>query len=297
MRIPSRSPVVVGVNGTAASLAAVRLAAREAVSRGRQLRVVHAFTWPNTLSPDPPGGPVTDLDAQYDEARRSASQILEQAIATAKRSTPGVRVTGQLVDGPADRVLLQLSRTAELVVLGDDDLATTSWLPVTSVLVQTAARAFCPVVIARGPRPPAGSILAAVDGSSWSVQGLRHAAAEARRQGTTVEVAHVLAHAGDRAEEQGRQILAAAVAAVPELGRSRTRLLTGAPGPALVRASGQARMITLGPRGTRGAGLLGSVAREVLHRAACPTVFVHGSALPAPRAPGRSSAVSNALIR
>jgi len=286
---------VVGVNGTAAGLAAVRLAAREAVSRGRQLRIVHAFTWPDKQWPGPRGTEVRDLDIQYDEARRTASAILDEAVATAKRSTPGVRVSGQLVDGPPDRVLLQLSRTAELVVVGDDDLATTSWLPATSTLVQTAARAFCPVVIARGPRPTAGPMLAAVDGSGWSVRGLRHAAVEARRQQVSLEIVYVVARPGDQAEQEGRQILATAVAAAGELGRSRTKLLTGAPGPALVRASGQARMIILGPRGTHGAGLLGSVAREVLHRAACPTVFVHGAALPAPRAAGRTSYVSNAF--
>ena len=45
MPIPSPSPVVVGVTGTSAGLAAVRLAAREAVSRDSELRVVHAFSW------------------------------------------------------------------------------------------------------------------------------------------------------------------------------------------------------------------------------------------------------------
>ncbi len=72
---------------------------------------------------------------------------------------------------------------------------------------------------------------------------------------------------------------------MPELTRSRTRLLVGTPGRALVLASGQARVILLGPRGTHDAGLLGSVAREVLHRAACPTVFVHGRAVPGQRGP------------
>src|ERR1700760_878941 len=89
LRIPTMSPVVVGVNGTAAGLAAVRLGAREAVSRGRQLRIVRPFTWP---------GPEV---AGYDDARQTAQRILEEATATAQRSTPGVRVDPQLVDGPA----------------------------------------------------------------------------------------------------------------------------------------------------------------------------------------------------
>jgi nucleotide-binding universal stress UspA family protein len=257
--------VVVGVNGTAAGLAAVRLGAREAVSRGRLLRIVHAFTW-----------------AGENEGRHAAEELLAEAAAVAQRSTPGVRVDPQLVDGPADRVLIQLSRTAEILVLGNA-------LPVSPVLVQTAARAFCPVVVARGPRPPSGPVLAAVDGSPWSVRALRHAAFEARRRGVGVEAVHVVSRAGYRAEDEGRAILAAAVAAVPELRRSRSRLLTGMPGPALARASTRARMLVLGPRGTSRSALLGSVARHLLQQGASPTVFVHGPALPAPREPGRSS--------
>jgi nucleotide-binding universal stress UspA family protein len=270
-----RNLVVAGVTGTSAGLAAVRLAAREAVSRGSELRVVHAFTWP---SHGPPGA---GLD--YDDARRAASQVVGEAVATAQRSTPGVRVTGQLLDGPPERVLLRLSRTADLLVLGDDDLATTPWLPPSSVLVQTVARAWCPVLVARGPRPPRGMVLAAVDGSAHGMLALRHAAAESRRRKIPVEAVHVVQEYGGRYEERGRQLLAAAVEAVPS---ARTRLLAGPPGPTLVLASRRARVILLGTHGAHD-GLLGSVAREVLHRSACPSVFVHGRPVPAQRsAPG-----------
>jgi nucleotide-binding universal stress UspA family protein len=224
---------------------------------------VHAFTWPS---------PTGDLD--YEPARRTASRAVEDAVATAKRSTPRVRVSGQLVDGPADRVLVQLSRGAELLVLGDDDLATTPWLPSLSVLVQTVARAWCSVLVARGPRPPAGPVLVAVDGSACSLLALRQAKAEGRRRKTPVEVVHV----AEQPHEENP------LDDIPELANATTRVLVGPVGPTLVRASGQARMIILGPRGTHGSGLLGSVAREVLHHGACPTVFVHGGAIPAQRA-------------
>lgn len=274
MRIPTSSPVVVGVDGTAAGLAAVRLGAREAVSRGRLLRIVHAFTWASER-------------AGESDNRSAADELLADATATAQSSTPGVRVDPQLVDGPADRVLIQLSRTAELIVVGNT-------VPDSTVLVNIVARAFCPVVVARGPRPPSGPVLAAVDGSPWSVQGLRLAAIEARRRGIGVEAVHVVSRAGYRAEDEGRAILAAAVAAVPELRRTRSRLLTGVPGQALARASSRARILVLGPRGTSGAAVLGSTARHLLRQGACPTVFVHG---PAARAPRTSSKSSNALAR
>lgn len=269
-----RNPVVVGVTGTSASLAAARLAAREAVSRGCQLKVVHAFTWP---SHGPPGA-----GTDYGRDRRAASRVVDEAVLTAQRSTPGVRVTGQLMDGPADRVLLRLSRTAGLLVVGDDDLATTPWLPPASVLVQTVARSWCPVLVARGPRPPRGTVLAAVDGSANGMRALRHALAEARRRRTALEVVHVVREYAGRDEERGRQVLDEAAAVAPA---ARTRLLAGAPGPTLVLASRRGRVIVLGPRGARDAGLLGGVAREVLHRGACPTIFVHGRSVPAPRTP------------
>jgi nucleotide-binding universal stress UspA family protein len=255
-------------------LAAARLAAREAVSRGCQLKVVHAFTWP---SHGPPGA-----GTDYGRDRRAASRVVDEAVLTAQRSTPGVRVTGQLMDGPADRVLLRLSRTAGLLVVGDDDLATTPWLPPASVLVQTVARSWCPVLVARGPRPPRGTVLAAVDGSANGMRALRHALAEARRRRTALEVVHVVREYAGRDEERGRQVLDEAAAVAPA---ARTRLLAGAPGPTLVLASRRGRVIVLGPRGARDAGLLGGVAREVLHRGACPTIFVHGRSVPAPRTP------------
>ncbi|WP_250002618.1 universal stress protein [Actinoplanes sp. M2I2] len=276
---PSPSPVVVGVTGTSAGLAAVRLAAREAVSRGRELRIVHAFTWSNPH----PDLNYPDQNHDYDGARRTATRIVEAAVATAQRSTPGVRAQGQVVDGPADQVLLRLSRTAELLVLGDDDLATLPWLPSGSVLVQTVARAWSPVLVARGPRPKAGPILAAVDGSPGALLGLHLAAAEGARRNVGVVVAHVIEGAGPAAERKGRDLLAAAVAAVPELADHRLRLLTGTPAAALVQASSQARLTVLGPRGRHDTGLLGSVARTVLRRAASPTLFAHGGSVPSQR--------------
>ncbi|GAA4586773.1 nucleotide-binding universal stress UspA family protein [Actinoplanes octamycinicus] len=266
MQIPSRPPVVVGVNGTAAGLAAVRLAAREAVSRGTLLTVLHAFSWDEA------------------ESRRTASRVVEEAVTTAQRSTPGLDVRGQLVDGPAARVLRKASRTAGLLVLGADDLAATGRLPATSPLLEAVTQAWCPVLVARGPRPPSGRVVAAVDGSAPSVLALRHAAEDARRRRLRLDVAH----AGD--EETGQRVLDRVLALVPDLPPLRRRLLTGPPAAALVRLSRGAGLIVLGPRGSGGAGRFGSVADELLRHGGCPTVFVHGRREPAGKSkPGHST--------
>jgi nucleotide-binding universal stress UspA family protein len=266
MRTPDTPLVVVGVIGTAAGLAAVRLGAREAVARNAELRVVHAFTWPDRRYGREPQG--------YAPARSEAARIVERAIATARRSVPGVRVRGLVVDGPTVRVLVQQSRAATLLVLGDDDLSVAPRAPIDSILVQAVSRAFCPTLVARGPRPPGGPLLAGVDGSAASLLALRFAADEAARRAVAVDVVHVVERPG--AEEEGRRLLDEAVAAVPQLKRPRPRLLIGDPARALVRASQRSRMVLVGPRGRGGAALLGPVAQQLLRRGACPTLFVHG---------------------
>ncbi len=267
MMIPGEAPVVVGVNGSSAGLAAVRLGAREAVARGRGLRVVHAFTWPGISAYGPPKG--------YAAGRRDADRVLRQAIAAAKRATPGVMVTGEVLDGQATRVLVQQSRNAALIVLGDDGLAAGARMTIDSVLLQTVSHAWCPVVVSRGLRPPTGPVLVAVDGSAPSVMALQHAAEESARRHVEVEVVHVVEEPGAKAEAAGREILSAAMLAVPGLEHATQTLLTGDPAATLVQASRHARLVEVGPRGVDGAQLLGPVAQELLRRGACPTVFVH----------------------
>ncbi|MEV4642719.1 universal stress protein [Actinoplanes sp. NPDC049548] len=267
MQIADPAPVVVGVNGTAAGLAATRLGAREAVARGKSLRILHVFAWP--------GRRYTDDPPDYGSARHEAELIVREAEATATRSVPGVRVEGVLVDGLPVRELLRRSRTAELLVLGDDDLATSPRLPLDSLLVQTVAHSRCPVVVARGVRPPSGPLMAAVDGSASSLLALRTAAAEACRRDVALEVVHVARSSAE--VPAGRRLLDTALAAVPEAAGAQSRVLVGDPAPTLVRASRRARMMIVGPRGTDSTSLLGAVAGELLRRCACPTLFVHGS--------------------
>ncbi|GAB1691304.1 universal stress protein [Krasilnikovia sp. M28-CT-15] len=283
MLTPGSTGVVVGVNRTAAGLAAVRLGAREAVARGCALRIVHAFTWPETAPPRPwpgtaPPGPGQNPESQdYGTARHAAARMVEHAVTVARRATPAPRVQGLVVDGPPARVLLQQSRTAQLLILGEDDLATVPHLTVGSVLLQTVSRARCPVAVARGVRPPTGPLLAGVDGSAASLAALRHAAAEARWRQLAVEVVHVVELPGPAAQARARSMLDAAIAAVPGLPTHRVLLPTGDPATELVRASRHARMVIVGPRGADGSPLLGVVAHELLRRCVSPTLFVHGS--------------------
>lgn len=282
MRTADPVGVVVGVNGTAASLAAVRMAAREAVARRHRLRVVHAFSWP--------GNGVTAAAPRYDELHRQAGEVVDRCVAAARRSMPEVDVEGFLLDGATVRVLLQQSRNAALLVLGDHDLGCAGRLPTDSVLVQCVARARCPVMIARGGGPPSGPVAVGIDGSEAAATALHWAAAEAVRRHSRLDVLHVTPPAGHRAAAQA--VLDAAVAAAPEGSGARGRLVTGDEAAALIRAGARAQLLVVGARGTRvGVGtFIGSVARAILHRYDRPTVFVHGAAGPRHEPDGRSPA-------
>ncbi|HWS39000.1 MAG TPA: universal stress protein [Actinoplanes sp.] len=236
--------VVVGVGRIPADSAAIRLAAREAVSRGRLLLVVHAF-----------GGPA---DAGYGPARRIAERLVGEAVAIAQRYTPGVRARGQLVDGPPGRVLLGQSRTAVLLVVGE---------PAAAVVTG----AWCPVAVARTHRPPSGPVVAAVDGPAGSVPVLRFAAEAARRRGGALHVLHV-AEPGRAAA--GSRLLGEAIARVPEAAGALRRVLTGSPVATVAAISRQSGLLVLAPRDTAPGGRIGTVAAELLRLSACPVVLV-----------------------
>lgn len=285
----SGAAVVVGVDGSASALAAVRLAATEAVARGRPLRVVHAFIWPELkvpLGPSPFGPPEGGL-------RNQADRVVSEAVAEATKAAPDVTVTGAVVTGAPGVVLVRESRDAALVVLGSRGLGGFTSLLVGSVAVQVAAHADCPVLVARGEARADGPVVVGVDGSPLSNLAVGFAAEEASLRGTGLVAVHtwtgpVSAGPGDMlppvydpdlVEEQERLVLAEAVAGIgdryPDVPVTE-RLVRGRPANLLVEESRAAQLVVLGARGLGGfAGmLLGSVSQAVLHHAHCPLAIV-----------------------
>jgi hypothetical protein len=93
-------PVVVGVDGSEASLAAVDWAVGEAVARHTWLRVVRAFIWPLfpyvPLGPSPYGPPDGGL-------RAMAERIVDESVKRATNDAPGLSVDGELSRGPPNQ--------------------------------------------------------------------------------------------------------------------------------------------------------------------------------------------------
>lgn len=290
------TPVVVGVDGSACSLDAVALAAREAVLRDRPLHVVYAFFWPFLgvpLGPSPLGPPEGGLlgDAQ---------RIVQEAVDRARQAEPSVAVTGAAITGAATEVLIDQSKAAALVVVGDRGLGGFSGLLVGSVAVQLAAHASCPVLVARGRPNPTGDVLVGVDGSPAGEPAIGAAFEEATLRGARLTALHVWSHPrstgrGDmlplvydvaEIEAEEARVLAEALAGwcdkYPDL-VVRRELRRAYVRSALIDETTRSQLVVVGSRGRGGFTglLLGSVSQAVLHHAQCPVMVVpHGWQLP-----------------
>ena len=281
--------IVVGVDGSASSLAAVDLAAAEARLRDAPLRVVHAFLWPYfgvPLGPSPFGPAEGGL-------QHEAERTLGQAVERARQAAPDVEVDGEIVTGGGAAVLVAESRDAAMVVVGDRGLGGFSGLLVGSVAVQLVAHAECPVLVARGQPHPAGPVVLGVDGSAEASAAVAHAFDEAWLRGVPLVAVHawldpVVQAPGDVipvvfdvdqvAGEEAR-VLAEALAGCREQYPDvvvRQDLARGPTRAALIDRSVEAQLLVVGTRGRGGIRglLLGSVSQAVMHHAACPVLVV-----------------------
>lgn len=157
-------PVIVGVDGSAESLAAAEWSAREAVRRDRSLRLVHAWNWHPRQGT---GEPATA--AQRYLARRA----LRQAEDRIRRTCPGVKLDDEQIEGPATAALLHAAEQADLLVLGSRGLSGFTGFLVGSVALGVVARAVRPVVLVRAEEDASDEHLPADDGSPSTRTGYR----------------------------------------------------------------------------------------------------------------------------
>lgn len=285
----SGAPVLVGVDGSAIALDAVRSAARSAALRQRPLRIVHAFIWPLMrvpVGPDPSGPATGGL-------RHEAERYVAEAVAEAGKVAPDVPVTGAVVDGPPVPVLLDEARNAALLVLGNRGLGGFAGLLIGSVTVQVSARAQCPVLVARGEPRADGPVVVGVDGSECSTEAAGWAFDEAARRGSGLVAVHAwlypvpvapgdmlpLVYDLDALAAEEERLLAESVAGFaeryPDVPVQR-RLVRGSAAGALVEESRNAQLVVVGAhgRGALAGLLLGSVSHALLHHAHSPVLIV-----------------------
>jgi nucleotide-binding universal stress UspA family protein len=143
--------IVVGVDGSAASTAALRWALDEARLRDAQLVVVHAYAFPLVSTTSQA---LHLLETDFAPYRDAGERLLEQAVADAVGSTRDVDVVRRVVEAPPAPALLDAAEGADLLVVGSRGRGGFVGLLLGSVSEQCAHHSPCPVVIVRATSHP-----------------------------------------------------------------------------------------------------------------------------------------------
>jgi nucleotide-binding universal stress UspA family protein len=139
--------IVVGVDGSESSKAALRWAVRQAELTGSRIEAVIAWQYPPMIAGFG-GGPVAAIALNFDEI---AAKTLSDSIAeTVDPATP-VRISTLVTQGHAAQILLRESDDASLLVVGSRGHGGFVNALLGSVSQHCAHHAPCPLIIVRDP--------------------------------------------------------------------------------------------------------------------------------------------------
>jgi nucleotide-binding universal stress UspA family protein len=149
--------IVVGVDGSPGSDAALRWALEEARLRDAAVRVVHAYLVPQTMPAEagvgiagPTRHPVfsaEDLERLQAAAEKEAQGIIDTSLERVGEAAKGLTIERAPLAGPAAETLIAAGREAALLVLGTRGHGGFVGLLLGSVSQQCAQHPPCPVVI------------------------------------------------------------------------------------------------------------------------------------------------------
>jgi nucleotide-binding universal stress UspA family protein len=249
-------PVVVGVDGSPASLEVVELAAEEAAARVTPLIIVHAHAG---------------------TSGRSVTELLETAVAEARSEHPGLAVSSESVTGAPVDVLLERAVDASLVVVGHRGHCGRD-AAVGSVAMGVISASVTPVLVHRRldpipdielPRP----VLVALAPAAPADDVLELGFIEASLRGTAL---HAVSALPERVSDDQPYVAALQrwSEKFPEVRVTRTVRHGVDIAVALTAASRTAQLAVVGRR-ERGPLLpIGSIAHVLVHRAGCPVAVV-----------------------
>ncbi|GAA3816271.1 universal stress protein [Streptomyces phyllanthi] len=267
-------PLVVGTDGSEASLEAVGWAAEEAVRHDVPLHLLHA--------------------AARD---RDVSDVISAASERARNDAPTVRLSSEVLPADAASALVAEGRNAFALVLGARGLGDLAGMLLGSVSLAVAARADCPVVVVRGAAEHRGtrfgSIVVGVEEGEGSGTAVQFAFREVHVRRCRLVAVHAWSspfgaftapqtlswHALEAHRRPPAQVLDDALRCPAERYRDAPLSRRVVEGPArrvLLEAASGADLLVVGARRRQGhLGLqLGLINHAVLHHAPCPVAVV-----------------------
>ena len=284
------APIVVGLDGSAASISAVDWALNAAEESGRPLLLVHAV---HEYWMDP-------KVSHYAAVIAAARNLLHDAVEHARLAAPTVQVGTRVHSGDAARILVDLSRDAHLIVVGTDRNNPESGELSGTLSQQIAIMSEAPVaVVPVTTGTPKPLVVVGADGSQESMEALSYAADTAARRNLGLTILHSCAvpspwmasGANDAVADQrriktGQALLDSTLqnvkARYPSLALQGVLETTVAPAEALLSAARNAQLLVVGSLGSGAVKrmMLGAVSHKILLNLGCPLVITR----PAPGA-------------
>ncbi|MCG7592620.1 universal stress protein [Mycobacterium sp. PSTR-4-N] len=282
--------ILVGVDGSPESHAALRFAAQEAALRRRPVTLMHVVapivvTWPIESV-------VTDF---YQWQEDNAADVLRRSQETIE-SIGDAEIDVQISlrrDGVVTE-LADAARQADMLVLGSRGLGPVGGVALGSVSRTMLQHAECPVVIVKEGAVRGTDrelpVLLGIDGSPASEAATAFAFDEASRRGVDLIALHawsdvavfpILGMNWHERQDEGHEILGERLAgwheSYPDVHVSR-RIVCDKAARWLIDEAKYAQLVVVGSRGRGGipAMLLGSVSSAVAERATTPVAVVRG---------------------
>jgi len=281
-----RTDIVVGYDGSAPSRTALRYAVSQARLRDAPVRVLAVFdyNWRGARF-----GGAEELELAV---RQRIETMVEEAVGEARAAAPGVAISGTARLGSPGPALLEASRTAAVLVVGNRGHGGFGGLMLGSVGQYVATHARCPIIVVRGKVDTAdGPVVVGADASEHADHTLSVAFEEAARRKAPliairayqlpvpygVMAMSTLPYDPEALKHTEAEALSNAVRPwrekYPEV-KVETLVALGSAGRVLVDVSSSAGLVVVGSHGHGAiAGtLLGSISLQVLHHADCPVL-------------------------
>jgi len=138
----AKPKIVVGIDGSPASLDALAWAAAQAALTASLLDVVMTWDWPATY------GWAVPLPSDYDPSE-SVKTVLVEALAAQRAKYPDLDITSHVEQGHPAPVLVEASKGASLLVVGSRGHGEFVGMLIGSVSEYCATNAYSPVLVHR----------------------------------------------------------------------------------------------------------------------------------------------------